>query len=136
MYYRLVNGEKTEIPTDEIAAMEEDQAAYEAAERTRPLTVEEVDRRIGSIGTVTAHSGPVIEEAREEYDALTGNQKKYVDRLAVLGALGRCMEVRAFSVGNHRHFAPSTFGLGWYIYFIYITIYLRAFFVKPFELLW
>lgn len=47
---------------------------------------EQVDRRIGSIGTVTAHSGPVIEEVRALYDALTENQKKYVDRLAVLEA--------------------------------------------------
>ena len=46
MYYRLVNGEKTEIPADEIAAMEQDQAAHEAAERTRPLTMEEVSRMI------------------------------------------------------------------------------------------
>ena len=42
MYYRIVNGEKTEIPADEIAAMEEVQKAHEAAERTRPLTAEEV----------------------------------------------------------------------------------------------
>lgn len=42
MYYRLVNGEKTEIPADEIAAMEEEQAAHESAERTRSLTAEEV----------------------------------------------------------------------------------------------
>ena len=44
MYYRIVNGEKTEIPADEIAAMEEVQKAHEAAERSRPLTAEEVTR--------------------------------------------------------------------------------------------
>lgn len=42
MYYRLVNGEKTEIPADEIAYMEDIQKAHEDAERTRPMTVEEV----------------------------------------------------------------------------------------------
>lgn len=42
MYYRIVNGEKTEIPADEIAAMEEVQKAHEAAERSRPLNAEEV----------------------------------------------------------------------------------------------
>lgn len=42
MYYRLVNGEKTEIPADEIASMEEVQKAHEEAERTRPMTAEEV----------------------------------------------------------------------------------------------
>ena len=40
--YRLVNGVKTEIPADEITAMEEVQKAHEAAERTRPMTAEEV----------------------------------------------------------------------------------------------
>lgn len=40
--YRLVNGIKIEIPADEIAAMEEVQKAHEAAERTRPMTSEEV----------------------------------------------------------------------------------------------
>ena len=44
MYYRIVNGEKTEIPADEIAAMEEVQKAHEAAERARPLNAEEVTR--------------------------------------------------------------------------------------------
>lgn len=42
MYYRLVNGVKTEIPADEIAAMEDIQKAHEDAERTRNLTAEEV----------------------------------------------------------------------------------------------
>ena len=42
MYYRIVNGEKIEIPADEITAMEEVQKAHEAAERTRPMTAEEV----------------------------------------------------------------------------------------------
>ena len=42
MYYRIVNGEKIEIPADEITAMEEVQKAHEAAERTRPMTSEEV----------------------------------------------------------------------------------------------
>lgn len=40
--YRLVNGVKTEIPADEVSAMDDAMAAYEAAERTRPLTAEEV----------------------------------------------------------------------------------------------
>ena len=44
MYYRLVNGEKTEIPADEIASMEDIQKAHEDAERTRPLTEFEVTR--------------------------------------------------------------------------------------------
>ena len=40
------NGVYRELTAEEIAAMESAQAAYEAAERTRPLTVEEVSRMI------------------------------------------------------------------------------------------
>lgn len=40
--YRIVNGVKTEIPAEEISEMDAVQAAYEAAERTRHLTAEEV----------------------------------------------------------------------------------------------
>lgn len=40
--HRIVNGVKTEIPAEEISEMEAVQAAHEAAERTRPMTVEEV----------------------------------------------------------------------------------------------
>lgn len=46
MYYRLINGVKTEIPAEEISEMEAVQAAWEAAERTRPLTLEEVSRML------------------------------------------------------------------------------------------
>lgn len=44
--YRIVNGVKTEIPAEEISEMDAVQAAYEAAERTRPLTMEEVSRML------------------------------------------------------------------------------------------
>lgn len=40
--YKIVNSQKIEITAEEIAAMEAAQAAFEAAERTRPLTAEEV----------------------------------------------------------------------------------------------
>lgn len=40
--YKILNGIKVEMTPDEIAAMQADYEAYEAAERTRPLTAEEV----------------------------------------------------------------------------------------------
>lgn len=46
MYYRIVNGVKTEIQADEIAAMEDVQKEHEAAERTRHLTESEVTRML------------------------------------------------------------------------------------------
>lgn len=41
---KLLNGKYVELTSEEIAAMQKAQAAYEAAERTRPLTESEVSR--------------------------------------------------------------------------------------------
>ena len=43
---KYINGEYLELSAEELAAMEAAQAAYEAAERTRPLTLEEVSRML------------------------------------------------------------------------------------------
>lgn len=40
---KYINGEYLDLTAEELAAMEAAQAAYEAAERTRPLTAEEVN---------------------------------------------------------------------------------------------
>ena len=41
---KLLNGKYVELTSEEIEAMQEAQAAYEASERTRPLTESEVSR--------------------------------------------------------------------------------------------
>ena len=43
---KYINGEYLDLTTEELAAMEAAQAAYEAAERSRPLTLDEVNRMI------------------------------------------------------------------------------------------
>lgn len=43
---KYINGEYLDLTTEELAAMEAAQAAYEAAERSRPLTLDEVSRMI------------------------------------------------------------------------------------------
>ncbi len=43
---KLLNGKYVELTSEEIAAIQEAQAAYEAAERTRPLTESEVSRML------------------------------------------------------------------------------------------
>ena len=43
---KLLNGKYVELTSEEIAEMQEAQAAYEAAERTRPLTDSEVSRML------------------------------------------------------------------------------------------
>ena len=44
--YKLVNGEKIEMTAEEIAAIQAEREAFEAAERTRPLTESEVARML------------------------------------------------------------------------------------------
>ena len=46
MAYKLVNGKKIELTTEEISEVEAAQATWEAAERTRPLTESEVSRML------------------------------------------------------------------------------------------
>lgn len=41
---KFINGQYVEMTTEEIAAREAEACRYEAAERTRPLTMEEVER--------------------------------------------------------------------------------------------
>lgn len=43
---KYINGEYLDLSAEELAAMEAAQAAYEAAERSRPLTLEEVSRML------------------------------------------------------------------------------------------
>ena len=43
---KLLNGKYVELTSEEIAAIQEAQAAFEAAERTRPLTESEVSRML------------------------------------------------------------------------------------------
>ena len=43
---KLLNGKYVELTSEEIAAVQEAQAAFEAAERTRPLTESEVSRML------------------------------------------------------------------------------------------
>ena len=45
-YRKYINGEYIEMTAEEIAAMESAQAAFEAAEHTRPMTMEEVSRML------------------------------------------------------------------------------------------
>ena len=43
---KYINGEYIDMSGEELAAIEAEQAAFEAAERTRPLTMEEVSRML------------------------------------------------------------------------------------------
>ena len=59
---KLLNGKYVELTSEEIAAMQEAQAAYEAYERTRPLTESEVSRLIiaQQINTLTVDDNTAL----------------------------------------------------------------------------
>ena len=59
---KLLNGKYVELTAEEIEAMQEAQAAYEAYERTRPLTESEVSRMLiaQQINTLTADDNTAL----------------------------------------------------------------------------
>ena len=59
---KLLNGKYVELTSEEIAEMQEAQAAYEAAERTRPLTESEVSRMLitQQINTLTVDDNTAL----------------------------------------------------------------------------
>ena len=59
---KLLNGKYVELTSEEIAAMQEAQAAFEAAERTRPLTESEVSRLLiaQQINTLTVDDNTAL----------------------------------------------------------------------------
>ena len=59
---KLLNGKYVELTSEEIAEMQEAQAAFEAAERTRPLTESEVSRMLiaQQINTLTVDDNTAL----------------------------------------------------------------------------
>ena len=109
MYYRLVNGVKTEIPAEEIAAMDEEQAAHEAAERTRPLTMEEVSRMLVAqqINGLTVDDNTVLRMAEfypewaADVDYSAGYKVQYG------GKLWRCVQAHTSQEGWEPENVPA-----------------------------
>lgn len=107
--YRLVNGVKTEIPADEIAAIEAESAKFEAYERTRPLTAEEVTALLirQQINGLTVDDNTAL-RMREFYpewatgvDYATGYKAQHG------GRLWRCVQAHTSQDGWEPENAPS-----------------------------
>ena len=109
MYYRLVNGEKTEIPDDEIASMEDIQKAHEDAERTRPLTEFEVTRLLiaQQINTLSVDDNTALRmlEFYPEWAADTDYTAGY--KVQHGGKLWRCLQAHTSQDGWEPDSAPS-----------------------------
>ena len=104
--YRLVNGVKTEIPADEIAAMEQDQAAYEAAERTSPLTAEEVTAMLirQQINSLTVDDNTALRMTEFYPEWASGMDYSIGYKVQYGGKLWRCLQAHTSQTG----WEPST----------------------------
>ena len=109
MYYRLVNGEKTEIPADEISAMEDIQKEHEDAERTRPLTADEVARLIitQQINTLTVDDNTALRMVAyyPEWEADTDYPARY--KAQRNGKLWRCRQAHTSQEGWEPENVPA-----------------------------
>lgn len=106
MYYRLVNGEKTEIPADEIASMEEVQKAHEAAERTRPMTAEEVTALLikQQINTITVDDQTALRMVEFYPEWIAGQAYTVGYKVQHGDKLWRCLQAHTSQSG----WEPST----------------------------
>ena len=98
---KLLNGKYVELTSEEIAEMQEAQAAYEAAERTRPLTESEVSRMLiaQQINTLTVDDNTALRmvEFYPEWATDTAYPAGY--KVQHNGKLWRCLQAHTSQAG-------------------------------------
>ena len=98
---KLFNGKYVELTSEEIEAMQEAQAAYEAYERTRPLTESEVSRMLiaQQINTLTVDDNTALRmtEFYPEWAADTEYTAEY--KVQHNGKLWRCIQAHTSQAG-------------------------------------
>lgn len=106
---KLLNGKYVELTSEEIAEMQEAQAAYEAAERTRPLTESEVSRLIiaKQINGLTVDDNTALRmrEFYPEWAAGVAYTTEY--KVQRSGKLWRCLQAHTSQNGWEPDIAPS-----------------------------
>lgn len=107
--YRLVNGVKTEIPADEVSAMDDAMAAYEAAERTRPLTAEEVTAMLikQQINTLNVDDNTALRMVEFYPEWAAGQAYTAGYKVQRSGKLWRCLQSHTSKDGWEPEDAPS-----------------------------
>ena len=98
---KLLNGKYVELTSEEIAAMQEAQAAYEAAERTRPLTESEVSRMLiaQQINTLTVDDNTALRMV-EFYPEWAENTEYTIGyKVQRNGKLWRCIQAHTSQTG-------------------------------------
>ena len=106
---KLLNGKYVELTSEEIEAMQEAQAAYEAYERTRPLTMEEVSRMLVAqqINGLTVDDNTALRMAEfyPEWAAGVAYTAEY--KVQRSGKLWRCLQDHTSQDGWEPESAPS-----------------------------
>lgn len=106
---KYINGEYIEMAAEEIASMEEEYARYEAAERTRPMTAEEVNRMViaQQINTLAVDDNTALRmvefypEWAVDVDYSVGYKVQYG------GKLWRCVQAHTSQTGWEPNIVPS-----------------------------
>lgn len=108
---KCVNGELIELTSDEIAAMEDEAAKFEAAERTRPLAAEEVTAMLirQQINTISVDDNTAL-RMTEFYPEWSAGQAYTVGyKVQHGGKLWRCLQAHTSQSGWEPENAPSLF---------------------------
>ena len=98
---KLLNGKYVELTSEEIEAMQEAQAAYEAYERTRPLTESEVSRMLiaQQINTLTVDDNTALRMV-EFYPEWAENAEYTIGyKVQRNGKLWRCIQAHTSQTG-------------------------------------
>lgn len=98
---KLLNGKYVELTSEEIAAMQEAQAAYEAAERTRPLTESEVSRLLiaQQINTLTVDDNTALRMTEFYPEWASGQSYTAGYKVQRSGKLWRCIQAHTSQTG-------------------------------------
>lgn len=107
--YKLVNGEKIEMTAEEIAAIQAERAAYEAAECTRPLTESEVSRLLiaQQINSLTVDDNTALRMTEFYPEWATGTDYAAGFKVQHNGTLYKCLTAHTSQADWTPESAPS-----------------------------
>ena len=103
------NGKYIEMSAEEISAMEAEQAAYEAAERTRPLTAEEVTAMLirQQINTLEVDDNTALRMVEFYPEWASGQAYTAGYKMQHGGKLWRCVQAHTSQTGWEPENAPA-----------------------------
>ena len=109
MMKKCVNGELIELTSDEIAAMEAEATKFEAAERCRPLTSEEVTRMLiaQQINTLEVDDNTALRMVEFYPEWAAGQAYTAGYKAQHGGKLWRCLQAHTSQDGWEPDIAPS-----------------------------